>query len=101
MGSVAFSVPVGGFLSNSRVSPTMLSFNGLTAVSVFLSSALASAIPKPITPRFPLPKSEQLSWAQYSPYFPHAEYQPPPRDCEIDQVMTPVRFLRLSLTVCT
>lgn len=40
----------------------------------------------PATLGIGLPKEVQQTWAQYSPYFPAAEYLPPPERCEIIQV---------------
>ncbi|KAI0796390.1 phytase [Irpex lacteus] len=51
-----------------------------------LCFATAGIAIKPVTPQLPVPKSEQLNWAQYSPYFPRAEYRNPPSGCDIDQV---------------
>lgn len=50
---------------------------------------------KPITPVFPIPEKEQLNWGQYSPYFPVAEYEPPPDNCKITQVSSFSRQLAL------
>jgi ABC-type Fe3+ transport system permease subunit len=56
---------------------------------LLLSPTLSASVPNGLTPTapvFPIPESEQLNWGQYSPYFPLAEYKPPPESCEIDQV---------------
>lgn len=46
----------------------------------------ASSKIKPITPTIHLPASILHTWAQYSPYFPAADYPSPPRNCKITQV---------------
>lgn len=53
---------------------------------VLLSYGGTASAFTPITPVFPIPESEQLNWAQYSPYFPLAAYRQPPAGCAIDQV---------------
>lgn len=69
----------------------LCSFNSAAmAVMILWLAALCFATAgiaiKPVTPQLPVPKSEQLNWAQYSPYFPRAEYRNPPSGCNIDQV---------------
>ena len=61
--------------------------------------ALGAAV-RPITPKLPIPENEQLNWAQYSPYFPAAEYTKPPSGCNVDQVCDPciIRHESLLLT---
>ncbi len=52
--------------------------------SLYLVSSLAT--PTWITPKLPIAQHEQQSWAQYSPYFPTAQYKAPPHGCVVTQV---------------
>lgn len=55
-----------------------------------------------VSPPLGLPKDVQISWGQYSPYFPASTYQPPPVGCDIIQVnivslYPPTNLVRRSL----
>ena len=62
---------------------------GLTVFVVLAalwSLGSTASVPKRTAPTFPIAESEQLNWAQYSPYFALGQYEQPPGSCKIDQV---------------
>ena len=102
-----------GLLSGTRKHPTrflrarwtkMAGVVLILAVCAFaLSSAFATSIPSGIhstTPVFPISVSEQKNWGQYSPYFPLAEYQAPPKGCEITQVRSLPLIVAIRVHTC-
>ncbi|KIJ69724.1 hypothetical protein HYDPIDRAFT_22894 [Hydnomerulius pinastri MD-312] len=59
---------------------------GTVAQFVALGYGLATATINNTAPSLGFPQSLQQSWAQYSPWFPAATYEPPPAGCNIVQV---------------
>ncbi|KAI0337973.1 phosphoglycerate mutase-like protein [Trametopsis cervina] len=59
----------------------------LLFVSIFLF--IFVFVPRPTRTddtTLPVPETDQLNWAQYAPYLPAAQYEPPPAGCRVTQV---------------
>ncbi|KAF8837295.1 acid phosphatase [Paxillus ammoniavirescens] len=59
---------------------------GAVAQFVALGYGLAAATINNTAPPLDFPQALQQSWAQYSPWFPAATYEPPPAGCNVVQV---------------
>ncbi|KIK96092.1 hypothetical protein PAXRUDRAFT_826324 [Paxillus rubicundulus Ve08.2h10] len=59
---------------------------GTVAQFVALGYGLAAATINNTAPPLGFPQALQQSWAQYSPWFPAATYEPPPAGCNVVQV---------------
>lgn len=68
-----------------------------TVIASLVVSAAATSITtrrlRPITPALNIPEDFQLTWSQYSPYFPIVPYPEVPLGCQIDQVNSLVFLL--------
>ena len=71
----------------------------IVSVVSLLSLGYATSVPKATAPTFPIAESEQLNWAQYSPYFPLGKYEAPPGNCRIDQVCGTTLIFAVLLTL--